>query len=147
MTDTLLSVIALLVSVVTFGLSFWFGRRSAVMAQRPVLVFVYQQGTGWILRNIGGGPALNVLVAQKKVGGEWFNPVRIPPFQKDGEFILQWLDQVNTTGLGAIYTDFEDRPYTSTCGNDLSRSFAGAQFGPWPEQAVGRHWNQPIYKE
>ena len=70
MTETLLSVTALLVSVVTFGLSFWFSWRSAVTAQRPVLVFVYQQGTGWILRNIGGGPALNVLVAQKKMGGE-----------------------------------------------------------------------------
>ena len=73
--------------------------------------------------NIGGGPALNVLVAQKKMGGEWFNPVRVPPCQEDGEFILRWLDHVNTTGLGATYTDFEDRPYTSTCGDDLSQSF------------------------
>jgi hypothetical protein len=147
MTEILLSVTALLVSVVTFGLSFWFSWRSAVTAQRPVLVFVYQQGTGWILRNIGGGPALNVLVAQKKMGGEWFNPVRVPPCQEDGEFTLQWLDHVNTTGLGATYTDFEDRPYTSTCGNDLSQSFRGAKFGPWPEEVVGRHWNQPTYKE
>lgn len=143
---TVLSATAILVSVFTFGLSFWFTWRSSVAAKRPVLVFVYDGQTGWILRNIGGGPALNVLVAQKKVGAEWFNPVRVPPLAKDTELVLRWLDHVNTTGLGATYTDYEDRAYSSTCGNDLSRAFRGRRFGPWPEAIIGRGWNQPTYK-
>jgi hypothetical protein len=87
--------------------------------------------------------ALNVLVAQKKVGGEWFKPVRVPPLAKDTEFGLRWLDRVNTTGLGTTYTDYEDRAYSSTCGDDLSRTFRGTRFGPWPEEMIGRHWDQP----
>lgn len=142
-----LAAIAIVVSLCTFGLSFWFTWRSSVTAKRPVLVFVYQGNTGWLLRNIGGGPALNVTVAQKVVGGEWFNPVRVPPLAKEAEMVLKWLGHVNTTGLGAIYTDYEDRPYTSTCGNDLSRTFRGRRFGPWPENRIGRHWNQPTYQE
>jgi hypothetical protein len=145
--STILSAVAILVSVCTFGLSFWFTWRSSIAAKRPVLVFIYDGSTGWLLRNIGGGPALNVIVAQKRVGGEWFNPVRVPPFAKDGEFAVKWLGHVNTTGLGVTYTDYENRPYTSTCGNDLSRTTQGTRFGPWPEENVGRHWQQPHYEE
>jgi hypothetical protein len=143
----LLAGIAIIVSCLTFGLSFWFTWRSGVSAKRPVLVFVYDASTGWILRNIGLGPALNVTIAQKRVQGEGFNPVRVPPLAKDKECILRWLGHVNTTGLGATYTDYENRAYTSTCGDDLSRTFRGVQFGPWPEQGIGKHWNQPNYKE
>ena len=115
--------------------------------RKPVLVFEYDGDSGWILRNVGAGPALNVVVAQKRVGGEWFNPVRVPPLSKDGKFILQWRNHVDTTGLGAIYTDTEQLAYTSTCGNDLSKTFDGTLFGPWPEPMIGRHWNQPLYRE
>jgi hypothetical protein len=143
----ILSATAIVISICTFGLSFWFTVRSSIAAKRPVLVFVYDGSTGWVLRNIGGGPALNVIVAQRRVGGEWFNPVRVPPFAKDTEVVLSWLGHVNTTGLGATYTDYEDRSYTSTCGDDLSRTFPGTRFGPWPENMVGRHWSQANYRE
>jgi hypothetical protein len=144
---TILSGIAVIVSVFTFGLSFWFTWRSAVAAKRPVLVFVYEPSTGWVIRNIGGGPALNIVVAQKRIGGKWFNPVRIPPLAKDKDFVPLWLHHVNTTGIGATYSDFEDRPYTSTCGNDLSVTTSGTKFGPWSETDIGRHWNQKKYEE
>lgn len=142
-----LSSTALLVSVVTFALNYRQSRRSAVLTRKPVLVFEYDGNSGWMLRNVGIGPALNVLVAQRRGDGEWFNPVRVPPLSKDGKFVLQWLNHVNTTGLGATYTDTEQMPYTSTCGNDLSKTFEGTLFGPWPEPVIGRHWNQPLYDE
>jgi hypothetical protein len=145
--STVLAALAIAVSVITFALSFWFNWRSGVAAKRPVLVFEYDGSSGWTLRNIGGGPALNVVVAQKRIGGAWFNPVRVPPLAKDARVALSWLGHVNTTGLGATYTDFESRTYTSTCGNDLSKTSRGAGFGPWPEEDVGRHWNQPVYRE
>jgi hypothetical protein len=144
---TALSSTALLVSVVTFALNYRHTRRSAVLARKPVLIFEYDGESGWVLRNVGVGPALNVVVAQKRASGEWFNPVRVPPLSKEGKFILQWLNHVNTTGLGATYTDTEQFIYTSTCGNDLSRTFGGALFGPWPESKIGRHWNHPPYVE
>jgi hypothetical protein len=142
-----LSLTALLVSVVTFALNYRHTRRSAILSRKPVLVFEYDGDLGWVLRNVGAGPALNVIVAQKRVGGDWFNPVRVPPLSKDGKFVLGWLNHVNTTALGATYVDTEQLPYTSTCGNDLSQVSSGTLFGPWLEQQVGRHWNQPPYEE
>ena len=138
-----LSCIALIVSLVTFALNYRHGVRNALLARRPVLVFEYDRAVGWILRNVGSGPALNVVVAQKHVGGDWFNPVRIPPLSRDGRFVLTWLSHVNDTGFGVTCTDAENVSYTSTCGNDLSRVCAGALFGPWQEHDVGRHWDQP----
>jgi hypothetical protein len=102
------------------GLSIWFVE--LVCAETPAAAAaavstsgnVYEGKTGWIIRNIGGGPAMNVIVAQKKPRGEWFNPVRQPPLAKDSEFLPVWLGHVNTTGLGATYSDYEDRPSEPT---------------------------------
>jgi len=105
-----LSFAALVVSVTTFALNYRYTRRSAVLSRKPVLVFEYYGERGWLLRNVGSGRALNVVVAQKRVGGEWFNPVRIPPLAKDGQFLLAWLGHVNTTGLGATTPTQKTRP-------------------------------------
>ena len=142
-----LSSVAFVVSTVAFVLNYRHTRRSAALARKPVLVFEYDGNYGWALRNIGVGPALNVVVAQKRGGGEWFNPVRVPPLAKDGKMVLSWLGHVNSTGLGATYSDSEQAPFTSTCGNDLSMAFSGTKFGPWEESRIGRHWNQKQYLE
>jgi hypothetical protein len=113
----------------------------------PVLVFEYDGETGWKLLNIGSGPALNVIVAQEKKGGEWFNSVRVPPLARDGTFVPTWLGHVNTTGLGATYTDIDGRQYSSTTGNDLTEIHQRHVFGPWNEVEVGKYWNQPPYRE
>jgi hypothetical protein len=69
------------------------------------------------------------------------------PLQKDGQIVLRWAHHVNTTGFGAIYTDFENLAYTSTCRADLSRMFDGLCFGPFPENQIRRHWDNPPYFE
>ena len=142
-----LSTTALVVSLTAFALNYRHARRAAVLGRKPVLVFLYDGARGWVLKNVGNGPALNIVVAQKRVGGDWFNPVRIPPLSRDAEYVPLWLGHVNTTGLGAIYTDSEGKSYTSTCGNDLSQVFEGIRFGPWSEAEISRHWNQPLYHE
>lgn len=144
--SAIFSCAALIVSIITFALNYQNARRSSVLARKPVLVFEYQGDFGWALRNVGSGPALNVVVAQR-LNGQWFNPVRIPPLSKEGTFILRWLGHVNTTGLGATYTDTEDLPYTSICGKDLNKVTSGLLFGPWPEAEIGKYWNQPLYQE
>lgn len=138
-----LSTAALIVSATSFILNYRHNRRAAVLARKPVLVFECDGATGWILRNVGSGPALNILVAQQRPGAQWLNPVRIPPLSKDGKFVAKWLGHVNTTGLGALYTDFEAVAYTATCGNDLSEVSEGRRFGPWAESEIARHWDNP----
>ncbi|MBC8093046.1 MAG: hypothetical protein H7Y15_14125, partial [Pseudonocardia sp.] len=45
----------------------------------PVVVFVWDPAAKiWSLRNIGNGPALNVIIAQHDRDG-WYNSVRVPP--------------------------------------------------------------------
>jgi hypothetical protein len=105
---------------------------------RPVLVFEYSSNEGWKVNNIGSGPALNALVAQKE-GGLWINPVRIPAMAKDGSLPLAWCLH-DDKALGALYEDAEGRKYTSICGNDLSSVSVGHKFGPWGEREIGRHW-------
>jgi hypothetical protein len=78
MLATTVSIVAILLSGVTFGLSYRASRAAEQRARIPVLVFVYDGAQGWLLRNVGNGPALNIEVAQKVVRGEragsWINP-------------------------------------------------------------------------
>jgi hypothetical protein len=145
--SVIIALVALVFSVVSFLLSYDLSRRSAITGIKPVLVFEYDGSTGWILGNVGNGPALNVLVAQKKVSGGWFNPVRVPPLAAESSFVPAWLGHVNTTGLGATYTDIDGREYSSVTGNDLTTISDGKAFGPWSEVEIGKHWDQPLYRE
>ena len=147
----IISILAFLLASISFVMSLWQSWRSGVISRRPVLSIEYVGNTGWHLRNIGNGPGLNVLVAQKRGGiagiGEWFNPVRIPPLGAGESFHMKWLGRVNTTGIGAIYEDFKGRTYSSTCGGDLVRLLVGNHIGKWKEPKIGRHWNHPLYEE
>lgn len=151
--SVVISVVALVLSATTFGVNLWVGHRAAVRARKPVLVFVDDPGAGcWTLQNIGNGPALNVIVAQRQ-DGEWFNPVRARPLAKDQVLALGWLGRVNGTGLGAGYTDAEGQLYTSTVGGEVLRTYEGRRLPDWEaeERRTGtalmrRYWEAPRYR-
>ena len=147
----IISLFAFFLALTAFCVSVWQSWKSGVISRKPILVIEYTGDTGWHLRNIGNGPALNILIAQKRVGisgsEAWFNPVRIPPLGKRGTFHMKWLGHVNTTGIGAVYEDFRGKTYSSTCGNDLVKLYVGNQLASWQEQEIGRHWNHPSYEE
>ena len=75
--ETNLAIAALVVSLLSIAISAFASRRTDLRARMPVPVFVYHTQTGWILRNVGNGPALYVIVAQK-AGGDWLGPKRVP---------------------------------------------------------------------
>jgi hypothetical protein len=133
------SVAALVFSLVSFGFTYSLSSRSAVTSVRPVLVFEYDQADGWSVRNVGNGPALNVLIASKSAS-DWQQPVRIPPVQKDGRIALHWLGHLNVRTLGASYADIANRQYSSTCTDDLSRTFDSNELPSWPESQIQAHW-------
>lgn len=141
-----IAAIALTFSMVSFAFTYHLTEQVSVTDIKPVLIYEYSGETGWILRNVGKGPALNVLVAQKQPQASWFNPVRVPPLAAGSSFVPTWLGHVNTTGLGATYTDVDGRKYSSTAGNDLTEVHDSYVFGPWKEDEIGRHWNQPAYR-
>jgi hypothetical protein len=136
----IISAISVSIALFSFVLNLRLNQRAAIRARKPVLVFVDEPSEGcWVIRNVGNGPALNVLVAQR-ADGRWFNPVFIPPFGKDGQFPLKWLGRVNVTGLGATYSDFEDRRYTSTLGGERSHTYDGARLPSWDDGEIRRYW-------
>ena len=135
-----LALIAVMVSLATFALNYRHERRSALLARKPVVVFVYAGKVGWTARNVGNGPALNVVIALRERSREWSKPVRVPPLARDGKIVLDWLGHVNTASLAATYTDTENTPYTTTCSDDLNRPFEGMLVGPWPEDKVIPWW-------
>jgi hypothetical protein len=151
MLATAVSIVAILLSAVTFGLSYRASRAGERRARIPVLVFVYDGAQGWLLRNVGNGPALNIEVAQKVVRGEragtWINPVRVPPVGRDKEVLLSWLGEDSMYGLGAVYEDFlgadegaAGRIYTVTCGNDRNAIKPGRHLPQWSESEIVAQW-------
>jgi hypothetical protein len=143
-TATVISIVSIAIALFSFTLNYGLARRAAVRARKPVLVFVDapEQGT-WVLQNVGNGPALNVLVAQRQ-DGKWFNPVIVPPLSADSSYPLKWLGRVNSTGLGATYSDFEDTAYTSTLGGERSRTHEGNRLPNWSDREVRRHWEPEL---
>jgi hypothetical protein len=61
-----IAVAALVFSLISFALSFWQSLATFRAQIRPVVVVEYDTGKGWVLRNIGNGPALNILVAHTR---------------------------------------------------------------------------------
>jgi hypothetical protein len=151
MLATAVSITAIIISAVTFGLSYRASQTAERRTRIPVLVFMYTP-QGWLLRNVGNGPALNIEVAQKIVQGEqaghWIYPVRVPPIGKDNEILLKWLDHDNQHGLGAVYEDFlgadddsaAGRVYTATCGKDRNTIKPGRHMRTWPATEIVAQW-------
>jgi hypothetical protein len=146
-----LPLIAILVSITSFAVNYWHTRQTDITSRKPVLVFEYREDQGWVLRNVGMGPAMNILVAiapggpmrtctEEKASG-WVRPVRVPPLPSDGVFGLHWAAHIAKSSLGATYTDYDGRPYTSTCRNDLTQTCKGRQMPEWAEVDIQRHWN------
>ena len=146
MNETILAIGALIVSIASITISYFAARSTELRSRMPVLVFIYSRHSGWMLRNVGNGPALNVIVARKRVKGDWFDPRRISPLGRDHQLVLEWIGHDNEYGLGATYSDFlegEDQRrgrYTVTCGNDLNRVRRGSHLPTWNESDIEAYW-------
>jgi hypothetical protein len=137
---TVISIASVAIALASFIVNYGLTRRAAVRARKPVLVFVDDPAQGaWVLQNVGNGPALNVLVAQRQEG-QWFNPVIVPPLSAESSYPLRWLGRINVTGLGVTCADFEDRRYTSTLGGERSRTYDGNRLPQWDDGEIRRHW-------
>lgn len=137
--------VAIAISAITFVITSWRAQRAEARARKPVLVFVdVPEQECWVLRNVGNGPALNIVCAQRR-DGQWFNPVRLPPLGNDASFPMPWLGRTSDTGLGSTYSDFEGSAYTTTIGNEIVRTHHGARLPHWPETEITRYWEAEPY--
>ena len=134
--ELLISALAIAVAVA----SFWHNRRSTIASIRPILVFLYDNERGWHARNVGDGPALNVIIAKRQPTGSWIQPVRVPPIDSGDFFLLFWALHDNAHQLGAMYEDFQGRIYSSICARDLTTLSRGRKLPSWSESDIQAHW-------
>lgn len=117
-TGVLLSIISLAISIRLTQLS----NRTNI---KPVIVFEFVQSKHWIVRNVGHGPAINVIVVQSHGEGKWIDPTSLPPLAEHDTFVVDWLTEINVRQIGARYTDSLGNWYSTTCQDDLSQIYEG----------------------
>jgi hypothetical protein len=135
----LLGLLPLAFSGLALVISFFSYQLTAVRNVKPVLTIAYRGSSGWYVKNIGNGPALNVVVAEKGQG-DWFKPVRIPALANSEEHALRWLGQTNIESIGATYFDIDGRQYTSLTEQDLTTIKTGNRMAKWQERDIEKEW-------
>jgi hypothetical protein len=131
MAATIIAVVSILVAVTTFALTYLASVRAERRGRMPVLVLLPDEH-GWRLENIGGGPALNIVIAQGcgpsetdgliqllsdaidrdglAQGEHWFNPIHLRPMPAGGSQLVPFA--FSTTGVGVSFTDALGSAYT-----------------------------------
>jgi hypothetical protein len=104
--------------------------RGFVDSKRPVLVFERTEAGAWVVKNLGNGPALNVVLVEADFEGTWLKPVKLPSLSKDGSLRLANLKVA--ARLGAIYTDFDQRLYSSDCTYFITKIRKRRKPPGWP---------------
>jgi hypothetical protein len=131
--------IALVVSVIVFVDNRLRAIETARLARRPALVFSWDAtGSRWTLRNIGNGPALDVVILQR-VDAQWVHPLRMPEMATGGETPVPraWTEKWHKNpGLGARYRSMTGEQYRTRTGDDWSQMAEG--WGDMPSAL----WNQ-----
>ena len=117
-----ISLVSLLFSVVAFA-------RTQRASVRPVLVFTLGSDRVWMMKNIGRGPAMDVLVGEQTEDGIWTQVIRCNPIAAGEATSLPWLEYA--WELAATYRDVDNRDYTSRCRDHLNKTVTRNEFPDW----------------
>jgi hypothetical protein len=126
----LLAWIPVLVSVTAVIVA----KRAVTRSLRPVLVFVCEvRDKVWCLQNVGTGPALDVLVAERDRDEQpWARFERVPPLPKDGKIRLRSAPSF----LAVTYHDAENNAYSTICSGYRNRLQKGHVFDKPDENQI-----------
>src|SRR5215831_13285350 len=119
----LISVIAILVA-----------KRAVTRSVRPVLVFVCEvRDKVWCVQNVGTGPALDILVAEKDRDEQpWARFKRLPPLPKNGKIQLRSAPSF----FAVTYHDAENHAYSTICSGYRNRLQKGHVFDEPDENQI-----------
>src|SRR5215831_19804511 len=127
----LIEWIPVLVSVIAIIVA----KRAVTRSVRPVLVFVCEvRDEVWCVQNVGSGPALDVLVAEKDRDEKlWARFMRLPPLPRDGKIPLRSAPRF----LAVNYHDAENNAYSTICTGYRNRLQTGHVFDKPDEDQIG----------
>lgn len=133
----LFSGIAVVVSVIAITVSYFSARKARITGIRPVLVFCFNSGCGWSVKNIGNGPALNIILALLDADERWISPEGIPSLAVGGEFVFSGFGtQIKFIGWGCFYTDISARSYSTIQKGNETKIIAGSLFPTWNRNEI-----------
>ena len=138
--SNIISALALTLACASFGYTVIATKGARISASKPVVVFEYSGSNGWSIKNVGNGPALDVVVSIRASNGAWENPVRVPPLGADSSIKLMYLAHTNVESLGARYADTNKRVYSSIVEKDQTQILEGNHFPEWSEAQVVALW-------
>jgi negative regulator of sigma E activity len=115
-------------------------RQDQLRVSDAIVVFQYDLTNGWKIRNIGKGPAVDVLVSERSFAGTWSAPVRLPPLAPGEERRMDWLQHRNVDVLGARFSDVHNQTFSAICQHDKSIVQRGSVFPDWTEGEIRAHW-------
>jgi hypothetical protein len=126
----ILAWIPVLVSVIAIFVA----KRAVTRSLRPVLVFVCEvRDKVWCVQNVGTGPALDVLVAEKDRDEQtWARFKRVPPLPKDGRIRLGSAPRF----FAVTYHDAENNAYSTICSGYRNRLRKGHVFDEPDENQI-----------
>ncbi len=141
--STAFAGVALVVSLIVFFDNRVRELRAARLARQPALVFAWDPSSAtWLLRNIGNGPALDVVIAQR-TEGTWSHPLRMPEMPVDGRETVprRWVEKWSENpGLGARYRSITGEQYATRTQDDVSEVTTGEDVLPVDGSAIEPHW-------
>jgi hypothetical protein len=143
-----ISAVALAISVIVFYDNRMRQVDAARLGRRPMLVFTWDASPhhAWVLSNIGLGPALDVVAAQR-IHGEWRHALRLPELGVGDSTVVPrgWFELSAGPDLGVRYRSVTGERYSTRTGDDWSQSAEGWNEFPtelW--QHIEPHW---LYRE
>jgi hypothetical protein len=140
--SAVVATLALCVAYITY-------RGTIRSASRPVLIFSISTGFRWKIQNVGAGPALNVIVADRHLDGRNDSVTICYPLAAGADLELVWIKAGHE--LVAVYTDIFGYTFTSVCRanrNTFSTGNTFPELSPDTEQwlqevlGVGREYSQ-----
>jgi hypothetical protein len=128
------------ISAVVAVISAVIARQAVTRSLRPVLVFVRDEHQVWFVKNVGTGPALDILVAEKdRAEQTWNRFKRLPPLPKDGQIPLPSAPSF----FAVTYNDAENKRYSTICSGFRNRLQKGHVFDKPDEKKITLYTDLP----
>jgi len=116
----IISIVALLLSLFSLATSYIIYNKQETNTAKPTLVFVYDITTNqWYLRNIGNGPAVNIISFALLTKNEICHPISHPGIGREKEIKLFWLGNFVTPNWGVSYSDYLGNRFTSIIDDNM----------------------------
>lgn len=111
------------ISLLAVVLSYYAFRKTLREGIRPVLIFSRRTGALWQIENVGSGPAIDLVIADRDTTGEWRSCTRCYPLAVGAVAELVWI--AHGSQLVAEYWDVRGAVFTTSYQDGINRVSTG----------------------